>query len=226
MCFSVEADLAAGGLLVPLGVVALRGAATAGDRRLLPLTSLPVLFGLHQLVEALVWAGVDGDVSAGLARAAAWVYVGYALVVLPLLLPVAVWLVAERRARPRVVPFVALGAVTAAAMTVTTARHGLTVVPYDHAIGYFVGLGPDDWLWTSTYVVACMGACLASGHRLLVGFGVVNLVGLTVVAVAYAEALASLWCVYAAVSSVLVVAFVLGRARAAATEQDLQEATA
>lgn len=48
------------------------------------------------------------------------------------------------------------------------------------------------------------GPALMSGYRSIVAFGVLNLVGLTTVALLYAQAFASLWCVYAALSSVLI----------------------
>lgn len=212
MCFSTEADLVAGAVMVPLGVLSLRHVRRPLE---LPLAALPLLFGLHQLVEALVWAGIDGDVSPGLARTAAWVYVVYALPVLPLLVPVAVWLVQDRLHRRRVAPFVAIGAVVTAMMSASLATHGLTVHAYDHAIGYYVGLGRDDWLSTSLYVVAVVGACVVASSWTIRAFGLVNLVGLLVVAVAYVDAFASLWCVYAALASVLILVDMVHRARAA-----------
>jgi polyferredoxin len=49
-----------------------------------------------------------------------------------------------------------------------------------------------------------IGPSLLSGYRSIVAFGALNLIGLGVVAVVYAEAFASLWCVWAALSSILV----------------------
>jgi hypothetical protein len=211
MCFSTQADLVAGAALVPLGVLVLRQVRSVRD---VPLAALPLLFGAHQLVEALVWAGLDGDVSAGLARTAAWSYVVFALPVLPLLVPLAVYLVEDRDHRRRVLPFVALGALVAALMGATLVANGLEVVALDHAIGYYVGLGPDDWFSTSLYVVAVVGACVVASSWALRAFGVVNLVGLVLVALAWADSLASTWCVFAAASSVLLLVHLTHRAHA------------
>ncbi|MCW2759658.1 MAG: hypothetical protein JWO46_3404 [Nocardioidaceae bacterium] len=111
MCFSVQADLVAGAAILPVGVLALR---EVRHRREIPFAALPLLFSLHQLVEALVWAGTDGDVSSRVQSAAALVYVLFALPVLPLLMPLAVLLLEPQGARLRVTPFVALGAVVSA----------------------------------------------------------------------------------------------------------------
>ncbi|CAN5567676.1 hypothetical protein BH11ACT8_BH11ACT8_30450 [soil metagenome] len=208
MCFSMQADLVAGAVLAPLGVLSLAHVRRARE---VPLAALPLLFAAHQLVESLVWAGFDGDVSATTAERAAWAYAIFALPVLPLLVPLAILLVVDRLHRRRVAPFVALGAAVSVVMARQLIDTGLTVSQHPHAIGYYVGFGVDDWLWTSLYVVACMGVCLVSGERLLQAFGIVNLVGLSVVAYAYAQAFASLWCVYAACSSVLLLAFMVQR---------------
>lgn len=209
MCFSVEADLVAGAVIVPLGALALR---QVRHPREVALASLPLLFGLHQWVEALVWAGVDGDVSAGLARAASWTYVVFALPLLPLLVPVAVWLVEDARHRRRIAPFVVLGAVVTGFMTQALLANGLEVGVHDHALVYDVGLGPDDWFSTALYVVAVVGSCLLASSWTLRAFGLVNLLGLLLVAMTYAEAFASLWCLCAAASSVLVLVHLVHRA--------------
>lgn len=197
MCFSVEADLVAGAALLPIGALAV---SKVREPRELPFAGLPLLFAAHQLVEALVWAGASGDVSATIAHRAATAYVWFALPILPAFLPLAVWVLTRR---PRVLPFVALGLVVAVHFARTLAANGVRTDVHPHAIVYRVGLA-DAELWTGLYVLAVMGACLVAGHRAIVAFGVVNLVGLTAVGLAYRDAFASLWCVYAAVSSVLV----------------------
>ena len=107
MCFSVEADVTAGLLLLPIGIATLREVRRARE---LPFASLPLLFALHQLVEALVWAGADGDVSSGVQHAAAVAYLIFALPVLPILVPLAVLMLEPQGLRQRVAPFVVLGA--------------------------------------------------------------------------------------------------------------------
>jgi hypothetical protein len=52
-----------------------------------------------------------------------------------------------------------------------------------------------------------------SGYPSIVAFGVLNLVGLLVVAVLYVQAFASLWSIYAAVMSVLVLVHMALRRR-------------
>jgi hypothetical protein len=209
VCFSVEADVVAGLVLLPVGALTLREVRHARE---LPFASLPLLFAAHQLVEAVVWAGTEGTVSSGTQHAAALGYLIFALPVLPVLVPLAVLLLEPRRARLRVAPFVALGAVVAANLSFVLATHPISVVAQPHALEYNIGLPHENW-WTVLYIVAVIGPSVLSGYPSIVAFGLLNLVGLTVVAIVYVEGFASLWCVWAGLSSVLVLVHMISRRR-------------
>jgi hypothetical protein len=210
VCFSAQADVVAGVVLLPMAVVSLR---EVRHVRELPFASLPLLFALHQLVEAVVWARFDGyAVSDAVWTSAVWVYLGFALVVLPVLFPLAVLLLEPQGARLRVAPFVGLGVAMSLVFAVEVFRAPVTVVEHPHALAYAIGLSHGGLL-SIGYVVAVIGPALLSGYRSIVAFGVVNLVGLVVVAVVYLDAFASLWCVYAAMTSTLVTVHMIRRRR-------------
>jgi hypothetical protein len=209
MCFSVQADVVAGLFLLPVGVLSLR---EVRHVREVPFASLPLVFAAHQLVEALVWAGTEGAVSCSVQHAAAVGYLIVALAVLPTLVPLAVLLLEPQGARLRVAPFVALGVVVSAYLGYVLATHPVGVVAFPHALDYDFGLESSLW-WAVLYILAVIGPSVLSGYPSIVAFGVLNLVGLTVVAILYAEAFASLWCVWAGVTSVLVLVHMVRRRR-------------
>lgn len=200
MCFSVEADLVAGVALLPVAALSLREVRCGRE---VAFAALPLLFAVHQLVEAFVWAGVNGYVSTSVQQTAAVVYVLFAFPVLPTLLPTAVLLLEPRGARLRVAPFVVLGLVVSAYLTYVVLSGPLVVEAHPHALVYRVGL-ENGTFWAGLYILAVVGPSLLSGYPSIVAFGVLNLVGLTLVALAYQEAFASIWCVFAALSSVLI----------------------
>ncbi|MFJ2867876.1 DUF6629 family protein [Kitasatospora sp. NPDC087314] len=74
MCWSDQADAVAGGVVAGVGVLCLVRARRAGRPRRLILAALPLVLGVHQLIEALVWLGTDRELPAALADAArtAW----------------------------------------------------------------------------------------------------------------------------------------------------------
>ena len=209
MCFSLEADLVVGAALLPVAAVSLR---EVKCRRELPFASLPLLFALHSLVEVLVWAGTEGVVSRAVEHAAAVAYLIVAFPVLPILVPLAVLLLEPRGSRRRIAVFVAIGAVVAADFAWTVASRPIEVVVRPHALTYVASID-QPLLWTSLYIVAVIGPSLLSGYTSIVLFGVANLIGLSLVALVFAGAFASLWCVWAAVSSLFVAAHMVRRRR-------------
>ena len=207
MCFSVTADLVVGTALIPVAVAALR---EVKHRRELPFALLPTVFAIHQFIEAAVWP--NDHIPAGMAHVATLAYLVIALPLLPTLVPSAVLLLEPRGARLRVAPFVVLGAVVSAYLAVVVLAHPVGVIECPHALQYQTGIRHQP-LWVVLYICAVIGPALMSGYRSIVAFGLVNLVGLSVIAVLYAAAFASLWCIYAAAVSVLVLVHMVRRRR-------------
>jgi len=173
VCFSVQADLAVGLGLIPLAVATL---AEVRTRRELPFALLPGLFAAHQLVEALVWLGVDGRADGRVQAAAAVAYLVFALPVLPVLLPVAVLLLEPHGARLRVAPFAVVGVVVAGYLGYVVLAEPVSVVRHAHALTYVTGIR-NGGFWAVLYAVAVIGPALLSGYPTIVAFGVLNLVG-------------------------------------------------
>jgi hypothetical protein len=65
MCFSAEASFLASGWLVAVGAATLAIPRGHGERQTLPLALTPLLFGLQQGLEGLVWLGVEGHPRSG-----------------------------------------------------------------------------------------------------------------------------------------------------------------
>lgn len=208
MCFSPAADLAVGAALLPVGVAALR---EVRCRREIPFALLPVVFAAHQLIEAAIWP--DAKMLSGeMLDLAVRAYLFIAFALLPALVPIAILLLEPRGARLRVAPFVALGAVVSAYLAVVALTEPVGIIVHPHALEYRHGV-TDPWVWGTLYIVAVIGPALMSGYPSIVAFGVINLVGLIVVAIIYFQAFASLWCVIAAVASSLALVHMVSRRR-------------
>jgi hypothetical protein len=200
MCFSVEADLIAGAALLPVAALSLREVRRWHE---VPFASLPAVFAAHQLIESLVWAQQDGDVSPGVGHLAALIYVFIAWPLLPALIPLSVALLEPRATRRRTASFIAIGLIVAGYLAYVVLARPVVVVVHPHALEYQTGV-VHPLLWAVLYIVAIVGALMTSSHRLVVVFGVLNLIGLIVVALYYFEAFTSLWCAFAALASLMV----------------------
>ena len=214
MCFSAEADFVSGALVSAVGVATLT---KVEHPRELALGALPLAFGLHQIVEGFVWLGLDGHADESTSDLAAHVYVAFAWVLLPFLVPLAIRLVEPDRGRRRAMtPFVVLGGVVGLYLLSSMLEHGVSAHIVEHTIQYG-GAGDLAVAATALYVVATCVPPLLSSHRGIVWFGALDLVAVGVIAWAQADGLTSLWCLWAAVVSVLIyVQFVVWR-RADAT---------
>jgi len=208
MCFSATADFTAAAVIAPIGVATLSQVRT---RRDVLFASLPMLFALHQFTEAFVWLSLDGHVSRGVGDVAAFGYVLYAFGLLPILVPLGLLLIEPPgRHRLHMVPFVVIGAITSAYLFWATAAHPVGYRMAHHSIEYATH-APLLGVAAVGYVLATVGAALLAGYPSIIAFGVANAVGLTATLLLIAASFASVWCVWAAVTSALVLVFFLRR---------------
>lgn len=200
MCFSAEMDLAAGLVITGVGIDTLRQVRT---RDQVALAALPLVFGIHQLIETLVWWELEGHVSGAVGDLAAWIYGAIALVVVPLLVPVA-FLRAGTAPHPMVGrAFVGFGAL-AALLGLHALGFGELARRIDgHHISYAPG-DPYAVVTLSAYAIATCAPSLVARSAALRWFGAGNLAVVATLVWLDQNAVISLWCVWAAATSVLI----------------------
>ena len=199
MCFSPVGDLVGGAVVVAIGVDACRH--VNGRSEYLAIAVLPLLLGLHQVDETFVWWGLQGRVPVDVGNVAMWIYLVFALVVLPALVPamLAIFEPSSHRRR-RYIPFVLLGLVVSGVLLEAMLVANPTAHLGRYHISYSLGL-QHGVVIIGLYIAATCGSFLVSGNRSLVWFGVANLVAVIVLAVLCANGFTSLWCFYAALVS-------------------------
>jgi hypothetical protein len=199
MCFSPEADVVAAAVIGAAGVDALRH---VRRRAQWPLAALPVLLAAHTPAEAFVWWGLRGTVGDAGRAAATAIYLGFAFLVLPVYVPAAV-LALERVPARRRVEVVALvtGVLCSAGLAAALAAGPVTARPERHHVVYSVDLWAGPAV-VALYVLSTCGALLVSGRRFLRRFGVANLAALLLLAWVATDAVTSLWCAWAAATSI------------------------
>lgn len=189
-----------------MGVVALVGARRGRDR---VLGALPLVLGVHQLVESVVWLDTQGRVSPGTGRLAVTVWGVIAFVVLPTLVPLGVLVSAwpSGRGRRRLAGCLAVGAAVSVFLGADVAGSGVSASAHGHVLDYGLGAG-IGWVLIVGYLVATLGAPLLSPDRFVRWFGVLAFAGAVGCAAAWRYAFASTWCAYAAVLSVMLLVWV------------------
>jgi hypothetical protein len=186
-------------VVVAIGIDA--GRHLRGRRDHLLLATLPILLGTHQLVEDFVWWSLQGHVSHEIGRVALWIYLLIAFVVLPIFVPLAVLMLEPTTARKwRIAPFLVLGAAVSGILLRAMLTSPISVTRHPWHLAYNIRISYGTVV-VALYIGAICGSLLLSGFRHVMWFGVGNLVVVVVLAILTANGLASLWCVYAALSA-------------------------
>jgi hypothetical protein len=201
MCFSPDADFTAGAVVAGVGIATLR---RVRGRRELIVGALPLLFGIHQLVEGFVWLWLRGQVSSSVGATAKEAYIVYAHAVLPAIVPLGFMLLEpDQRRRRWMWPLFCLGALLGAYLLWQVTAYPVGAHPEARCIDYTTHT-PNDVLIGALYVAATCGPALLSSRQYLRWFGVISLVGVLVTALVRFDELTSLWCLYAALVSGLI----------------------
>ena len=204
MCFSATANFAGSAVLGTLGAVTLT---KVKHRRELLFAALPTLFAIHQFIEGFVWLGLDGVLSPKVTHDMGEAFVLYAQGLLPFLLPLSVLLFEPaRKDRRRMMPFVVLGGLTTLYMLWGLAAYPLQIFVQGNSIVY-INPATNNTTLAIFYVIATCGSLFFSRVRAMVLFGAANLVILLAVMEIKRYAFTSLWCAYAAVASVIILAY-------------------
>ncbi len=199
MCFSATASFVAGFSLAVIGVVTAKRARRRTD---LPFALIPLLFGIQQLIEGMLWLSFDLDTPA-FKSIMAYAFSVFSHTLWPIFVPFAIaMLEPETRRRHRILAFQAVGLGIGLYLLYFIVRYPLTAVEGEHivyVVTYFSKLPA-----MTLYLAATCLVCLLSSHRLVRVFGTLTLLFFFIAYWFYAVALFSVWCYFSAVLSAII----------------------
>lgn len=204
MCFSPEVDVIVGSAITVVAIDALRH---APNRRSLPLALLPAAFAIHTFQSALVWCGFSNLVPLWLSNAAEFGYLLFAFAILPMYVPLAIGLIEPVAWRRRALFNLEwLGVIGGTAYAYALIQGSGSATACNLYIDFSIaGANPvAGWI----YPVATLGAALLSSHRALFMWGLSNVLVVGCLLIWNQRGLPSLWCFYAAATSVFIAWFV------------------
>ena len=204
MCFSAAANFVGSGVLGTIGAVTLT---KVKHRRELLFASLPTLFAIHQCIEGFVWLGLDGILSPTAAHNMGAAFMLYAQGLLPFLLPLSVLLFEPTaKRRRRMLPFLVVGGLAALYILWALTAFPLQVFVERKSIVY-INPATNNTAVAVVYIIATCGSLFFSQVTDMIIFGAANLVILITVLAVKSYAFTSLWCAYAAIASVIILAY-------------------
>jgi hypothetical protein len=204
VCFSAAANFVGSGVLATVGVATLT---RVKHRRELLFASLPTLFAIHQFIEGFVWLGLDGMLSPKITHNMGAAFMLYAQGLLPFLLPLSVLLFEPNaKSRKRMLPFLVVGTLTTLYILWALTAYPTEISTKGNSIVY-TNAATNNTAVAVFYVIATCGSLLFSKIKDMVIFGIANMAILLVVMAVKRYAFTSLWCAYAAVASVIILAY-------------------
>jgi len=185
----------------------------AGNRSELLFAAIPLLFGIQQIIEGVIWLSLQHD-AAQLKMVATYLYSVFSHVLWPVYVPLAVALMEPNAWRRKALwIFSIIGVVAAFHLLVLIATQSLTVVAGEHII--YVSARHYEWPMMQIYVTATCLAPLFSSYPLVRAFGAAALLLFFVSYLFYTAAFFSVWCFFAAILSAIIYLFFRSTPRAA-----------
>jgi len=211
MCFSATASFATAGVVTMIGLTCLQ---KSRSRREWPLAAMPLLFGLHQSIEGLLWLTLETASDGAAATTLTFMFLVQAEVIWPAYAPFAALLVEPDRTR-RLLMYLVFAAGLAAGVyllrTIVSETHTAEIVG-GHIV-YHGGAPPPVAIRVLYLLAACAPAVLSSHPAVQIFAGIVT-IGAWITYAFYVGAFTSVWCFFAAAASVvLLLHFVLAERR-------------
>jgi hypothetical protein len=200
VCFSASASFIASGTTGLFGVATLRKVRASKE---IPLASAPLLFGVQQLIEGVVWLSFQEPRMAAWNGIATYAYSLFSHVLWPVFVPFAVLLFEPDGTRRKIlVPLLALGALVSVYLLAFVVFDPVTSEVVNHSIRYNYHHHYPT-LTMLLYLVAVCASCLASSFPLLRFFGMALGTAFAVAYVMYIATFFSVWCFFGAALSVV-----------------------
>jgi hypothetical protein len=202
MCFSASASLIAGGVLSAAGVATVAKVTTKKE---LPFALVPLLFGVQQLTEGLVWLSLSWN-TVTLNLVATYLFSLFAFVLWPVYVPLAIGLLETVPWRKKVIYVLqVLGLMVGGYLLYFYTLNPVSCEVTNNHLAYNVSQPHGYGLITMVlYFAATIISCLVSSKKIINLFGVTAFILASIAYGFYAYAFISVWCFFAAILSIIV----------------------
>ena len=200
MCFSASASFAAGTTLSAIGVATLRSARTKAER---PFAAIPLLFGIQQLTEGVIWLTFGNDALA-LRQVMTYVYSAFSHVLWPVYVPFAIGMLEPVKWRKHAIYMFEAAGIAAGGALLWAMTTGPLIAEISGMHIVYASRQFDAVLTTVLYVAATCVCGLFSSYPFVRMFGALTFGTFIAAQMVASTALVSVWCFFAALLSFLI----------------------
>ena len=203
ICFSAEISFGAAAVIGTTGVLAMRKARSSNFRLF---AMIPIFFAIQQAAEGVVWLALSNEDLKYLLPTFTYVFIFFAWIIWPFFVPYAFWRMEKNFLRKRLLLFlVYLGFAVSAVLLFVMTRDQVYATVVDCSIHYGYSFSYDGkWFLGVAYVMVTILPVMLSSLKLSWLLGILNLGGYFASKIYWDEQVISIWCFFAAVSSILI----------------------
>jgi hypothetical protein len=210
MCFSAGASFSAAGALSVIGLLTVK---KVPDKRLYPLSLIPLFFALQQFSEGIVWLALGNKISEAFILPASYIFIGIACIAWPTYISIATLVYEKQIIRKRLlyIPFL-VGLSLSAYAVFHLLYYEIQAQIVSCHIFYSVKDTVFSYYFTIPYLIATIAPFFISSIKKMWILGLVFLISFIVSFFVYTTWLTSIWCFFAAIISMLLY-WVIGSAK-------------
>ena len=203
MCFSAAASFAGSAVVSAVGIVTVRKAKKPNQRLF---AAIPLLFGLQQLVEGMLWVTLTSGEHDWLQNIAAYTFFMIALVIWPVVVPLSMWFMEEVEKRKRILAgLIVIGGIVSLFSAFSLISDDVTPQINGHLIQYVHELPQTPGnIGFILYLSSTIAPLFVSSVRRMRLFAILITLSLLIAAIFFSQHLTSVWCFFAALTSVVI----------------------
>ena len=207
MCFSAEVSFGAAAVISTVGIIAFKKATPSTFRYI---AMIPILFGVHQFLEGLVWVFIESDATTYL-NISKHSYLFFAWVIWPFYIPYANWKVEKQVLRKKILfGFMLIGLLLGIILLAAIFLLNIEASVVNQSILYKVPY-QSSYLWIihSLYFAAVVLPNIVSSTAKMWVLGALNIVLFTMGKILLDGNVISVWCFFAAITSLFILYIII-----------------
>lgn len=205
MCFSASASFGAAAVLSVIGVASIKKATRPSQ---FVFAAIPLLFCVQQIAEGFLWLSLSQQEYASLQRSCTYTFLFFAQVVWPACVPLSILLIEKNKQRKKILRIVTVfGAVVSLYLGFCLLNYHVDSGIIGHHIDYEQDYPERLSNYAAVlYIIATVAPPFISGIKRMWLLGMAVFVSYIVTTIFYTDYVVSVWCFFASVISIAVLA--------------------
>ena len=219
MCFSTTASFVASGVLAVTGTIALLKVKNPSDRLF---AAIPLLFAIQQFSEGFVWFTMNDANGIAISNIAVYIFLFFALITWPIFLPLSILMMEKNIIQKKILRFLTLtGMVISLFMVYVIVFRNISAQAMFLHMHYNVDY-PYDLPFISImpyFIVTAIPQFISSVGKMK-WFGLAIVASFLLTNIYFKENVPSVWCFFAALSSIIIILIVMKTRRTVINKYD------